>query len=380
MNLEQLGRFRIMVRQVVWIAIFWTILGALDALNTHAISNGIYIQRTEQYNFSHYFWVNTLGGTVAGIISGSFLIFFLRERFRSKSFGFALVVNSVVIASLNFALSAAAYNLYLSVQTGRGVFSPQVLEETAVLMRNSYYVKNLLFWSIVVVLTIIGLHVNEKYGPGVLTKLILGRYHHPREEERIFMFVDIKSSTTIAERLGHIRFFNLLNDFFRDITNPILYSSGEISQYVGDEVVISWTIKDGVRNANCVRCFNGMLDAIQNRAMRYRRKYGLVPEFKAGLHCGIVTTGEIGVIKKDIVFSGDVMNTASRIQSVCNQYGVRILLSKYLLDKLNLPPNSFHPQRVGSIELKGKRNKVELYTLEEFNDAEDENRFLAPSD
>lgn len=369
-----------MVRQVVWIAIFWTILGALDALNTHAISNGIYIQRTEQYNFSHYFWVNTLGGTVAGIISGSFLIFFLRERFRSKSFGFALVVNSVVIASLNFALSAAAYNLYLSVQTGRGVFSPQVLEETAVLMRNSYYVKNLLFWSIVVVLTIIGLHVNEKYGPGVLSKLILGRYHHPREEERIFMFVDIKSSTTIAEKLGHIRFFNLLNDFFRDITNPILYSSGEISQYVGDEVVISWTIKDGVRNANCVRCFNGMLDAIQNRAMRYRRKYGLVPEFKAGLHCGIVTTGEIGVIKKDIVFSGDVMNTASRIQSVCNQYEVRILLSKYLLDKLNLPPNSFHPQRVGSIELKGKRNKVELYTLEEFNDAEDENRFLAPSD
>ena len=212
--------------------------------------------------------------------------------------------------------------------------------------------------------TLIGLHVNEKYGPGILFKLIIGRYHHPREEKRIFMFVDIKSSTTIAEQLGHIRFFDLLNDFFRDITNPIIYTSGEVYQYVGDEVVLSWTIENGVRSANCIRCFYSMQEAIQKNSGKYMEAYGIVPEFKAGLHCGLVTTGEIGIIKKDIVFSGDVMNTASRIQDLCNSYGVKILLSKNLLEILNLPPHDYKPERVGVIELKGKKNKVELYTFE----------------
>ena len=179
------------------------------------------------------------------------------------------------------------------------------------------------------------------------------------------MFVDLRSSTAIAERLGHIRFFNLLNDFYRDITNPIVYTSGEIYQYVGDEIVISWTMKTGTRDANCIRCFFSMRETIQKLSERYREKYGLVPEFKAGLHCGPVTIGEIGVIKKDIVFSGDVMNTTSRIQSVCNKFRVNILLSKYLLDRLNLPPHGFTPKRMGIIELKGKRQKVELYTFEE---------------
>lgn len=365
------GRRRIKLGRLTWIIITWTILGALDALNTHVMTGSEYVEPTGMYDFQRYFWVNTLSAFTAAIISGSILIFFLRERFRTQAFGFNILVSSVVISLINFGIIAIAYDVFFSIQFGKNPLHSDVLEKTGMLIQSSFYLKNLVFWTIVGFITIILLHVNDKYGPGMLMKLILGRYHSPREEERIFMFVDMKSSTTIAERLGHIRFFNLLNDFFKDITDSIIYTNGEIYQYVGDEIVISWTMKRGIHNANCLRCFYSMQEAIQQRSARYREKYGLVPEFKAGLHSGRVTIGEIGVIKKDIVFSGDVLNTAHRIQAICNRYGVKILISKHLLDKLHLPPSDFNPMRVGIIELKGKQQKLELYTFSESTLPED---------
>lgn len=378
MRLLQAGRRRIKMTRVAWITVVWTIIGALDALNTHAMTQSDYIMGTSAYDFNRYFWVNTLSAFVAGIFSGSILVFFLRERLRSKAFGLAILVNSIIVSLLNFGISAVAFDVFLSLRSGKAPLNPEVIEQTAALLHSSLYLKNLIFWSIIVFLTIVFLHVNDKYGSGVLMRLLLGRYYHPREEERIFMFVDIKSSTTIAERLGHIRFFNLLNDFFQDITDSIIYTSGEIYQYVGDEVVVSWNIKKGLRNANCIRCYYSMQEAIKQKASRYQEKYGLVPEFKAGLHSGNITTGEIGVIKKDIVYSGDVLNTAHRIQAICNRYGVKILLSKNLLDQLQLPPNEFHPLRVGIIELKGKREMIELYTFQESTLPEDL-RLMIPS-
>ncbi len=357
------GRFALMARQVAGISVAWACIGALDAFFIHAASNNDYLRRTEAYDFARFFWANTVTGFFGGLLAGALLVFYMRDRFRGLPFGLALLLNSIIISAFSFVFSALAFDIFLSRHMHLAVNDPMVLEKTASLLRGPYYLKTVVLWSIVTFLTVVALQVHEKYGPGVLRRMLLGRYHQPREEERIFMFVDIKSSTTIAEHLGHVRFFNLLNDFFRDITNPILYSSGEVYQYVGDEVVLSWTMEKGLSKANCIRCFFGMQEAVNRRAHRYRERYGVVPEFKAGLHCGPVTTGEIGVIKKDIVFSGDVMNTTSRIQSMCNEYGVKILFSKYLMDKLSLPPNGYQPRRMGMIELRGKRQKVELYTL-----------------
>lgn len=364
MRLLPSGPLRIKLIAVLWITIVWTIVGALDTLNMHAGSFNDHLIKTPEYDIWKYLRINITTSFFSGIISGTILVFYLREQLRNKAFGFSLLINSLAISIINFVIGAFIFDILFHMDFDMSPYSSGELKAKE-LLRSVFYYKKLIFWSIIVVLTIITLHVNDKYGYGILIKLLLGRYHTPKEEERIFMFVDIKSSTAIAEQLGHIRFFELLNDFFTDITNPILYTRGEIYQYVGDEVVISWTMKNGIRNANCIRCFYGMQEAIRKYGDRYREKYGLLPEFKAGLHSGIVTTGEIGIIKKDIVFSGDVMNTASRIQSMCNTYRVKILLSKYLLDKLHLPPHDFQPQRVGIIGLKGKRERVELYTFEE---------------
>jgi len=216
----------------------------------------------------------------------------------------------------------------------------------------------------VVLGTLIVLQVNDKYGPGVFRDFLLGKYFHPKREERIFMFMDLRSSTTIAEKLGEQRYFKFLKDIFQHSTASILDAKGEIYQYVGDEIIISWKMHEGVDNANCLNCFFEIQEALRLKTSYYKETYdGIVPEFKAGLHYGYVMAGEIGVVKRDIVFSGDVLNTAARIQQKCNELGVNILLSNYLLDKLSLQPDSFAPRKMGDMELRGKKQKVMLYTI-----------------
>src|SRR5207244_10556852 len=87
-----------------------------------------------------------------------------------------------------------------------------------------------------------------------LVNLLLGRYHRPIAEDRIFMFLDLNDSTAIAAQLGPLRFNDFKNDFFHDIAEPVLETRGQIYQYVGDEAVVTWTTERGLRQGNCLRC------------------------------------------------------------------------------------------------------------------------------
>lgn len=192
-------------------------------------------------------------------------------------------------------------------------------------------------------------------------------YREPFSEvERIFMFLDIRSSTTIAEDLGHVQYFDLLNDFFRDIAEPISKNKGQIYQYVGDEVVISWPLEDGLSNSNCLQCFFDIVDTMGKLTHKYLDRYAVNPSFKAGMHFGKVSTGTVGTLKKEIIYTGDVLNTASRIEGLCNKHDVDLLLSKALVD--TLPLNSdYLPKRIGEISLRGKSTEIILFTIERTN-------------
>jgi len=249
-----------------------------------------------------------------------------------------------------------------SVDTGKQMTDPIYWERFRVITFNTNNYKNILAWALVVGMTQLLMSMNDKFGQGLLWDFIKGKYHTPREETRVFMFVDLKSSTTIAEKLGNEKYYNLLRDFYADITDAIIYNKGEVYQYVGDEIVISWMLENGIENSNCVKCYFDMQEAIQNLKDKYLKKYDLIPEFKAGLHYGKVIAGEIGIIKRDITFSGDVLNTAARIQSQCNEHDVTILSSNELLDLM--PLTNFKQTSLGSIMLKGKEQGVELSTVE----------------
>lgn len=203
---------------------------------------------------------------------------------------------------------------------------------------------------------------NEKFGKGVFLKMLLGKYRKPTEERRIFMFLDLKSSTTIAEQLGHFKYSQLIQDCFYDLNEIVPSYNAEIYQYVGDEVVLSWPYEKGLAQNNCIRLFFEFRDLLIQKQEYYQEKYDVVPTFKAGLHGGSLMVAEVGVVKKELAFHGDVINTSARIQSECNNYGVSLLISEQLMYDLE-NTKSYVSKSLGSIVLKGKNEAVTIYSL-----------------
>lgn len=204
--------------------------------------------------------------------------------------------------------------------------------------------------------------VNKKYGPGVLLPLLFGRYRTPKEEERMFMFMDLKSSTATAEKLGHLKYSSFIRDCFSDINEVLFPFRAQVYQYVGDEIVVTWPEQEGLKHHFCINFYFACKDQFSFRAQYYLTNYGLVPEFKAGLHSGMVTAVEIGELKRDIAYHGDTLNTAARIQSVCNEYEKSFIVSQYLIDKAGLPSGVF-AESLGEIILRGKAEKVGLVSV-----------------
>ncbi len=201
----------------------------------------------------------------------------------------------------------------------------------------------------------------RKVGKGNFRNWIFGMLNKPREEERIFMFIDMKSSTTIAEKLMHQKFSHLVQDVFNDLAIVDNYD-GNIYQYLGDGAIISWSLKKGIKNSNCIRSFYSFSNLVEKRGKYYQRKYGLSPKFKAGLHVGKVMVLQVGRVRRDISYNGDTLNTAARIESMCNEYKANLLISGGLYDILR-DMKGFQFKEVGNIKLKGKKQGVDIYQV-----------------
>ena len=206
------------------------------------------------------------------------------------------------------------------------------------------------------------LDVNSLLGQNVLLNFITGRYYRPRVESRVFLFLDMEGSTGWAERLGPLDFHRLLNRFVLDVTEPMVAARGEIHRYIGDEVIATWKVEDGIQSARCVvACFDAM-DRLAEQAPEYAREFGAAVAARAGLHCGPVVTGEMGSVRREIVFLGDTVNTTARIQDLCRQTGERVLASADLIDRLELPAG-IAKRSLGDLRLRGKGADLALYAL-----------------
>ncbi|MEX2232893.1 MAG: adenylate/guanylate cyclase domain-containing protein [Cyclobacteriaceae bacterium] len=203
--------------------------------------------------------------------------------------------------------------------------------------------------------------MNHKLGQGVLFNFITGKYAHPFHEERIFLFIDLDGSTNLAERLGDLQYHRFLNEFFCDVAEPVVAARGAIHHYVGDEVVITWKMEQGLESGNCLNAYFAIVEKMEKLKPKYMALFNVHPSFKAAYHCGPIVTGEIGDIKSQIVFHGDVVNTTSRIERLCSRLNEKLLISKELMEKLPLYNDRF--QLVGSFELRGKKSSTEVFGL-----------------
>ena len=214
---------------------------------------------------------------------------------------------------------------------------------------------------------VFGIHfvvqVRRIVGGRVLANFIFGRYHRPVNEKRIFMFLDIAGSMQIAQRLGDIGAHSMVQRFFFDIAEPILKFGGETHRYIGDEVVITWPMLDNVSNARCLSCYIAICERIAAVGPIYQSEFGIVPEFRVGLHGGPVVAGECGDDKREIVYFGDTVNSAKRIEEACRDFNRPMLISGDLLAHIELPAER-KVKSLGKTVLRGRDQEIELFSLE----------------
>lgn len=332
------------LKQLWIITMIWLVIGFFiplyDRVALLTTSAGTPLSK---YSIAEAVAINMGAALIGALLGGSLLVFYVNVKFRDKSYGY-----TILTVVLSFVVVVAIVNI--------------ILRFFAVPSDPLRILKNCMIWGIVVAITQLFLQINNKFGQGVFWNILRGKYNTPREESRIFMFLDLNSSTTIAEMLGDKKYHAFLKDIFTDITNPILDNKGEIYQYVGDEVIIAWKYDDGIQNSKCVQCFFDIKDHLQQLSGKYMRLYGLAPSFKAGIHCGKVVAGEVGIIKRDITYSGDVLNTTSRIQGMCREFNEEIIVSGDLAASLRLAGH-FAAQTLGSIKLKGKQKEMLLVAV-----------------
>ncbi len=262
---------------------------------------------------------------------------------------------------LNFILALAI--IIISVNPQLNVFQIRDWDSFLALLPNTElnFIRFVVYFFIATRLNTLYEGMFRKIGQSNISKWVFGTLNKPREETRIFMFVDMKDSTKNAESLGHRKFSHLVQDVFNDMSIIDNYH-GEIYQYLGDGAIISWSVRKGITDQNCIRAFFAFQKVIDRRSWYFNRKYGVEPKFKAGIHVGKTMVLQVGKVRRDISYNGDTLNTTARIESMCNVYRQSLLISGVLYEKLD-QLKAFNTKEVGNIKLKGKKKSVLIYQV-----------------
>ena len=345
-----------LIQQLKWRLIFWYVLiGAVVGLVA-----GVIYSYFEPQEFPGILVRAALVGALIAFCISSFEEFFYPKYLRKQTF---LVTFFVKLFFYSIIISANL--IFINIWGLSSVFEDSYLEAAKHYIYNSTFIIDFFYGFIVSVTFVTFLQVRRLQSRGVLINYLLGRYHHPTEVERIFLFVDLKSSTTLGDQMGNMKFSAFLREYFFDITEPLLLTKGDVYMYEGDGVIISWPMRLGLKRANCVQCFFYMQDSFKKLQSKYEKKFGTSPVFKAGLHGGKVIVTWVGEVKREIVYHGDVLNTTSRIQGECNRLEEDFLISESLLKKLTLPPH-IQSNFQEELLLRGKLNKVKIHSLNRY--------------
>lgn len=184
---------------------------------------------------------------------------------------------------------------------------------------------------------------------------ILLRETTPTEDRRIFLFLDLNSSTNLAERLGHINYSMFLSACFDDFERCRKIIGGEVYQFVGDEVITSWKFSQ-TNIENCVQLAVLFRKELFDKRSRYLNEFGYAPVFKAAMHEGKVAATTIARQK---TFHGDVLNTCSRMKEIASTFKLGIVAS----EKIAMHCSQNQWDELNDTSIRGKQNHVKIFSM-----------------
>ena len=306
----------------------------------------------------------TLIGLSIGLFAGIFELYYYSAKMRKFSFPVILVLRSAYYFFL--IVTTILFELIIARMIRYHMSFIEVLksDEFQHFLMYEDFLIGILYASVLIILFNFTRLMYRMLGQRTLGDLITGKYVKPVKQNKIVMFLQIANTANFLSELGRVRFNDFLNDFIFDITEPILAYRGEMYEYVEDQVVVVWNYKTGISNARCIRAYFEAKDELLIKKEKYVQKYNMFPRIQAAYHAGSVIKGEIGVVKSTIKYSGDLMNTTSRLLEQCVQNGKELLIEKKLKDGISLPV-IFECEYTGSFVPKGKSQEIEFCSIKE---------------
>jgi adenylate cyclase len=297
-----------------------------------------------------------VGAVIAGAISG-LEIFFIHDRYGAafRRLPFLRFLGLRVAAHTGLVVAILAVNAKIAMWLGES-FAINMLEPRQL-------VRNTVFSLVMFTVALFAGQMRSLIGGRVLANVLLGRYYRPRQEERLFILLDVIGSTPLSVRLGDERFHELLSAVFFDVDAPITELGGEIYEYVGDAVIASWYLKKGSEERRAIEAVFAARDAVRRRSEWYRQKFGDVPGLRAVLHRGSVVAGECGDSKRQIVYRGETLNTLARLEGLAKTLQKDVIASD--LGNGLMLPLGIRSEDLGEHELKGLPAPLRIISLAE---------------
>lgn len=276
-------------------------------------------------------------GTIGGFFSGTVELFVFSPKLKRPEFAqtvfLKVITYFLMLTLLILVIKGRVDSLFL----GQGFFDYVQSDPFLHFITDGEFKIILLYAFSIIVLIIFTIQVNKYLGKGVFLNLITGRYHDPKFENRILLLIDMKGSTSIAEELDPISYYQLLDRFFFDVYAGVREYSGSIYRYVGDQVTITWPVKSPDANVNCIHAFFAIKKQIQQQREWYMLQFGFVPEFKGTAHIGRVVSGELGDVRSQIVYYGTPLMEVAKMEKSDNRRPSGLCISKELSSSMNIP-------------------------------------------
>jgi len=184
-----------------------------------------------------------------------------------------------------------------------------------------------------------------------------------QKKELTILFSDIRSFTTISEKLSPEELVNLLNQYLTLMTDLIMDSRGVVDKYIGDAIMAFWgaPLKEPAHADKACQAALEMVEQLEKKKKDWKKEFGIDLNIGIGINTGEVIIGNMGSEKRfDYTVMGDSVNLASRLEGLNKQYQTNIIVSQFVKDKAE---DNFTFKYLDKVAVKGKEEKVEIYEL-----------------
>jgi class 3 adenylate cyclase len=180
----------------------------------------------------------------------------------------------------------------------------------------------------------------------------------PVQTTATVLYSDLESFTSITEGMPPEQVFQMLNEYFPTVIEPIKRHKGVVSQFQGDAMLVTFNVPVEDKS-HADRAVRAALEIQQ--ALRGHTFAGVPLKARIGINTGTVIAGNVGSGDRvSYTVYGDTVNLAARLEQLNKDYDTRVLVSGTTVSLLN---DTYPLEPIGGVTVRGKHKPVQVFKL-----------------